>query len=99
MRQVIICQFALFQHRVDKRQTGVWTIAHCNCHGESRLGVRLAVLRFFNRPVRVAHDSIKPGARAPGPRSVRTKEPAERVTACWIAPTSSRLVGTTTVLW
>src|SRR5208337_1055584 len=33
MRQVIIGQFAMFQHRVDMRQTGLWTIAHCNCHG------------------------------------------------------------------
>jgi hypothetical protein len=27
MRQVIICQFAMFQHRVNKRETGLWTIA------------------------------------------------------------------------
>jgi hypothetical protein len=27
MLQVIICQFALFQQRVDKRQTGLWTAA------------------------------------------------------------------------
>src|SRR5882762_9516228 len=33
MRPVIICQFAMFQHRVDMRQTDLWTIAHCNCHG------------------------------------------------------------------
>jgi hypothetical protein len=33
MREVIICQFAMFQHRVDIPQTGLWTIAHCNCHG------------------------------------------------------------------
>src|SRR5438445_13600039 len=33
MRQVIICQFAMFQHRVDMRQTDLWTIAHCNGHG------------------------------------------------------------------
>src|SRR5664279_4533746 len=33
MRQVVICQFAMFQHRVDMRQAGLWTIAHCNCHG------------------------------------------------------------------
>src|SRR5258708_38499152 len=30
MRQVIVGQFALFQHRVDLRQTGLWTIGHCN---------------------------------------------------------------------
>src|SRR5260370_14402640 len=33
MRQVIICQFAMFQHRVDMLQTGLWAIAHGNCHG------------------------------------------------------------------
>src|SRR5271165_405412 len=33
MRQVIICQFAIFQHRVDMPQTGLRTIAHGNCHG------------------------------------------------------------------
>ena len=33
MRQIIVCQFALFQHRVDMRQAGLWTIAHCNGHG------------------------------------------------------------------
>src|SRR2546425_510750 len=32
MRQVIICQFASFHHRVDKRQTGLWAIAHGNCN-------------------------------------------------------------------
>src|ERR1700679_778366 len=32
MRQVIICQFAVCQHRVDMRQTGLWTIAHGNGH-------------------------------------------------------------------
>jgi hypothetical protein len=32
MRQVI-CQFAMFQQRVDMRQTGLWTIAHRNYHG------------------------------------------------------------------
>jgi hypothetical protein len=33
MCQVIIGQFAMFQHRVDMRQIGLWTIAFCNCHG------------------------------------------------------------------
>src|SRR5207249_11528788 len=33
MRQVSIGQFAMFQHRVDMRQTGLWTRAHCNGHG------------------------------------------------------------------
>src|SRR6266536_5896190 len=33
VRQVIICQLAMFQHRVDMRQTGLWTIAHGNGHG------------------------------------------------------------------
>ena len=28
MRQVVTCQFAMSQHRVDMRQTGLWTIAH-----------------------------------------------------------------------
>src|SRR5229473_4482814 len=37
MRQVIICQFAMLQHRFDMRQTGLWTIAHCNCHGTIEL--------------------------------------------------------------
>jgi len=23
----------MFQHRIDMRQTGFWTIAHGNCHG------------------------------------------------------------------
>jgi hypothetical protein len=27
MRQVIIGQFAVFQHRFDVRQTGLWTMA------------------------------------------------------------------------
>jgi len=48
MRQVIICQFALFprrrfQHRVDLRQTGLWTIAHGNGHGTA---MRNATLYF-----------------------------------------------------
>src|SRR3984893_4444874 len=30
MRQVIIYQFAIFQHRIDMRQAGLWTIAHGN---------------------------------------------------------------------
>src|ERR1700735_3262560 len=33
MRQIIIGQFAVFQHRVDMRQSGLRTIAHCDCHG------------------------------------------------------------------
>src|ERR1700688_190192 len=37
MRQVIICQFAMFQHRVDMRQTGFWTIAHRDCNGTIEL--------------------------------------------------------------
>jgi len=37
MRQVIIAQFAIFQHRVDMRQTGLWTIAHRNGHGTIEL--------------------------------------------------------------
>src|SRR3984885_1374458 len=30
MRQVVICQFAMFQDRVDMRQTGLWAVAHGN---------------------------------------------------------------------
>jgi len=30
VRQVVICQCAVFQHRIDMRQTGPWTIAHGN---------------------------------------------------------------------
>src|ERR1035441_9475287 len=37
MRQAIIGQFAMFQYRVDMRQTGLWTIAHGNCHGTIQL--------------------------------------------------------------
>ncbi len=37
MGQVIICQFAMFQHRVDMRQTGLWTIAHGNGYGTIEL--------------------------------------------------------------
>jgi hypothetical protein len=37
MRQVIIGQFAVFQHRVDMRQTGLWTMAHGNAHGAIEL--------------------------------------------------------------
>ena len=37
MRQVIICLFAMFQHRVDMRQTGLWTIVHGNGHGAIQL--------------------------------------------------------------
>ncbi len=37
MRQVIVGQFAMFQHRVDMRQTGLWTIAHGNGHGTIEL--------------------------------------------------------------
>src|SRR3984885_3448274 len=33
MREVIIRQFAMFQHLVNMRQTRLWTIAHGNCHG------------------------------------------------------------------
>jgi hypothetical protein len=27
----------MFQHRVDMRQTGLWTTAHGNCHGTIQL--------------------------------------------------------------
>ena len=27
----------MFQHRIDMRQTGLWTIAHGNCHGTIEL--------------------------------------------------------------
>ena len=37
MRQVIICQFAQFQHRIDLSQTSLWTIAHGNGHGTIEL--------------------------------------------------------------
>ena len=37
MRQVVIRQFALFQHRVDMRETGLWTISHGNGHGSIEL--------------------------------------------------------------
>src|ERR1700723_1376011 len=37
MRQVIIRQFALFQHRADMGQTGLWTFAHCNGDGTIEL--------------------------------------------------------------
>ena len=37
MGQVIIGQFAIFQRRVDLRQTGLWTIAHGNGHGTIEL--------------------------------------------------------------
>jgi hypothetical protein len=33
MCKVIICQFALFQHRVDMPETGLGTFAHSNGHG------------------------------------------------------------------
>jgi len=33
MRQVVICQFAIFQHRIDLRQAGLWAVAHGNGHG------------------------------------------------------------------
>jgi hypothetical protein len=32
MGQVIICQFAMFQHRVDMPKTDLWTITHFVCH-------------------------------------------------------------------
>src|SRR6476469_1246217 len=37
MRQVIIRQFAMFEHRVNMRQTGLWTIAHGNGNGTIEL--------------------------------------------------------------
>src|SRR4029077_18737661 len=37
MSQVVICQFAMFQHRLDLRQTGLWTFAHGNSHGTIEL--------------------------------------------------------------
>src|SRR5277367_1911290 len=37
MRQVVICQFALLQQRIDMRQTGLWTITHGNGHGTIEL--------------------------------------------------------------
>jgi hypothetical protein len=37
MGQVIIRQFALFQHRIDLRQTDLWAIAHGNGHGTIEL--------------------------------------------------------------
>src|SRR6267142_5678127 len=37
MSQVVICQFAMFQRRVDMGQTGLWTIAHGNGHGTIEL--------------------------------------------------------------
>src|SRR5271165_5222613 len=32
MRQVIIFHFAMLQHRIDMRQTRLWTVAHGNGH-------------------------------------------------------------------
>ena len=43
MRQVVICQFAMFQQRVDMLQTGLWTIAHGNGHGTIEMGYRRRV--------------------------------------------------------
>src|ERR1700693_2545870 len=37
MRQVIICQFAMLQHRVDMCQACFWTVAHGNGHGTIEL--------------------------------------------------------------
>jgi toxin ParE1/3/4 len=37
MRQVIISQFAIFQHRVDLHQPGLWTIAHGDGHSTIEL--------------------------------------------------------------
>src|SRR5579862_3092739 len=58
MRQVVICQFAIFQHRVDLRQASLWSIAHGNGHGAiemdngRRLNVReLVVKRNYLPPV------------------------------------------------
>src|SRR5260370_47898 len=43
MRQVVICQFAMFQHRVDMLQSGLWAIAHGNGHGTIEMGYRRRV--------------------------------------------------------
>ncbi len=58
MRQVVICQFALFQHRVNMRQTGLWTVAHRNrdstiqLHNWGRLNSRQVVIKRDNlRPI------------------------------------------------
>src|SRR6201998_652391 len=40
MRQIVICQFAMFQHRVDMRQTGLWTVAHGNGTGAIEMDYR-----------------------------------------------------------
>jgi hypothetical protein len=40
MRQVIICQFAAGQHRIDQRLTELLTIAHCNGYGAIQLDDR-----------------------------------------------------------
>jgi hypothetical protein len=42
MRQVVIWQFAMLQHRVDMRQTSLWTITHGNCHGAVEMHIRNA---------------------------------------------------------
>ena len=40
MRQVVICQFALLQQRVDVHEAGLWAIAHGNGHGAIEMDYR-----------------------------------------------------------
>jgi len=50
------CQFSMYQHRVNLRQTGLWTIAHGNCHGtvktynRRRLDLQQLVVKHNNLP-------------------------------------------------
>jgi len=87
MRQVIICQFAVFQHRVDIRQTGLWTIAHGNGHGTIEL---YNWRRLNSYQLVVEHNDLPPVGRGDGFRlgmngrnRCLQRVRAERRDSCW----------------
>ncbi len=65
MRQVVICQFAMFQDRVDMLQTGLWTIAHGNGHGAIQIDNRR---RLNSYQLVVKRNNLPPVGRS---RSIR----------------------------
>ena len=76
MRQVIICQFAMCQHSVDMRQTGLWTIAHGNCHGTiKRL---LAKGEFYQLVVKRKSAASQSQRPIPPPHERLQSQPAVR---------------------
>jgi hypothetical protein len=95
----------MFQDRVDMRQTGLWTIAHCNCHrtielyNRRRLNSYQSVVKRNNLPreeIRPAIEEIKAGGvtslRAIAAQLNSREEPTPRG-GPWPAVQVSRVLG------